>query len=186
MKTFLEIKVPINYNDSWFQELRSHFASIPVRWQKGFYHITLVFVNDTPKDIDMCPLLKKHLATAQALELTFDQLDVFAVSKGMHIIHLTASDVPNGFLTLIKSIRADMKDSGCVIMSDFLLHVTLGRLRDFNIQQLELKRLTKSFSMPSLSMALTDVDYREYRGKTIYETQLRRKHEKERRKPPIV
>ena len=49
MKTYLEIKVPINYDDPWFKELRSHFAGFPVRWQKDFYHITLVFVNDTPK-----------------------------------------------------------------------------------------------------------------------------------------
>ena len=47
MKTYLEIKVPINYDDPWFKELRNHFAGIPVRWQKDFYHITLVFVNDT-------------------------------------------------------------------------------------------------------------------------------------------
>jgi len=175
MKTYLEIKVPINYDDPWFEELRSHFAGIPVRWQKGFYHITLVFVNDTPKDIDLCPLLKKHLVTTQALGLTFDQLDIFAVSSGMHIIHLTATDVPDTFLALIESIRDDMKAAGCVILSDFMLHVTLGRLKDFNIQLPELRSMAKSFSMPPLSMVLTDVDYREFRGKTIYETQLSRK-----------
>ena len=172
MKTYLEIKVPINYDDSWFEELRNHFAGIPVRWQKDFYHITLVFVNDTPKGIDLCPLLKKHFVTAQAPVLTFDQLDVFAVSSGMHIIHLTATDVPDTFLALIESIRGDMKAAGCVILSDFMLHVTLGRLKDFNIQLPELKSLAKSFSMPPLSMVLTDVDYREFQGKTIYETHL--------------
>lgn len=175
MKTYLEIKVPINYDDSWFKELRSHFAGIPVRWQKDFYHITLVFVNDTPKGIDLCTLLKKHLATAQAPVLTFDQLDVFAVSSGMHIIHLTATDVPDTFLALIESIRDDMKATGCVILSDFKLHVTLGRLKDLNIQLPELRSMAKTFSMPPLSMVLTDVDYREFRGKTIYETQLSRK-----------
>ena len=175
MKTYLEIKVPINYDDSWFEELRSHFAGIPVRWQKDFYHVTLVFVNGTPKGIDLCTLLKKHLATAQAPMLTFDQLDVFAVSSGMHIIHLTATDVPDTFLALIESIRDDMKAVGCMILSDFMLHVTLGRLKDLNIQLLELRSLAKIFSMPPLPMVLTDVDYREFRGKTIYETQLSRK-----------
>ena len=175
MKTYLEIKVPINYDDPWFEELRSHFSGIPVRWQKDFYHITLVFVNDSPKGIDLCTLLKKHLATAQAPVLTFDQLDVFAVSSGMHIIHLTATDVPDTFLALIESIRDDMKAVGCMILSDFMLHVTLGRLKDFNIQLPVLRSLAKSFSMFPLSMVLTDVDYREFRGKTIYETQLSRK-----------
>ena len=175
MKTYLEIKVPINYDDPWFEELRSHFAGIPVRWQKDFYHITLVFVNDTPKGIDLCTILKKHLTTAQAPVLTFDQLDVFAVNSGMHIIHLTATDVPDTFLALIESIRDDMKAVGCVILSDFMLHVTLGRLKDLYIHLPELRCLAKSFSIPPLPMVLTDVDYREFRGKTIYETQLSRK-----------
>ena len=175
MKTYLEIKVPVNYDDPWFDELRSHFWGIPVRWQKNFYHITLVFINDTPKGMDLCTILKKHLVTAQAPVLTFDQLDVFAVSSGMHIIHLTATDVPDTFLALIESIRDDMKATGCVILSDFKLHVTLGRLKDFNIQLPVLRSLAKSFSMFPLSMVLTDVDYREFRGKTIYETQLSRK-----------
>ena len=168
MKTYLEIKVPINYDEPWFKELRSHFDGIPVRWQKDFYHIT-------PKGMDLCTILKKHLVTAQAPVLTFDQLDVFAVSSGMHIIHLTATDVPDTFLALIESIRDDMKAVGCMILSDFMLHVTLGRLKDFNIQLPVLRSLAKSFSMPPLSMVLTDVDYREFRGKTIYETQLSRK-----------
>ncbi len=175
MKTYLEIMVPINYDDPWFEELRNHFAGIPVRWQKDFYHITLVFVNDTPKGIDLCPLLKKHLATVQAPVLTFNQLDVFAVSSGMHIIHLTATDVPDTFLALIESIRDDMKATGCVILSDFKLHVTLGRLKDLNIRLPELRSLAKTFSMPPLPMVLTDVDYREFRGKTICETRFSRK-----------
>ena len=66
MKTYLEIKVPIKYDDPWFIKLRSHFAGMPIRWQKDFYHITMVFINNTPKGIDMRPLLEKHLATAQA------------------------------------------------------------------------------------------------------------------------
>ena len=172
MKTYLEIKVPIKYDDAWFEELRGRFSNLHVRWQKDYYHITLVFVNDTPKLIDLCPILKKHFDTALAPELTFDHLGVFDVCSGMHIIHLTASEVPERFLTLIESVRADMKAAGCVILSDFLMHVTLGRLKDYNIQLSELRSLADSFPMPPLSMALTDVDYREFRGKTIYETQL--------------
>ncbi len=174
MKSYLEIKIPIKYDDPWMEELRSHFAGIPVRWQKGFYHITLVFVDDTPKGIDLSPLLKNHLAKAQAPELTFDRVDVFSVRSGMHIIHLTASEVPEEFLALIESIRADMKAAGCVILSDFMLHVTLGRLRDFNIRLPKLRSLAKSFSMPSLPLVLTDVDYRVFRGHTIFETLLRK------------
>ena len=172
MKTYLEIKVPIKYDDPWFKELRSLFADIPVRWQKDFYHITMAFVNDTPKGIDMCPILKGHLANVVAPVLTFDRLDVFSTGSGMHIFHLSASQVPEDFLALTESIRADMKAAGCLIQSDFMLHVTLGRLRDFNIRLPKLKRMIKFLTLPPFTLTLTDVDYREFRGSTIYETQL--------------
>ena len=91
MKNYLKIKVPIKYDDPWFKKLRSLFADIPVRWQKDYYHITMAFVNDTPKGIDMSPMLKGHLAGVVTPVLTFDQLDVFSTSSGMHIFHLSAS-----------------------------------------------------------------------------------------------
>ena len=175
MKTYLEINVPIKYDDPWFKELRKLFAGIPVRWQKDFYHITMVFIDDTPKDIDLCPILKSHLADVVAPELTFDQLDVFSTRSGMHIIHLSADQTPESFISLTKSIRKDMKAAGCLIQSDFILHVTLGRLRGFNIRLPELKRLIKPFPLPPLTLTLADVDYREFRGSTIYETKLKHK-----------
>ena len=174
MKTYLEIKVPIKFDDPWFEELRSHFASIPVRWQKDFYHITMVFINDTPKGIDMRPLLEKHLANAQAPVITFDRLDAFSTRSGMHIIHLSASEVPKSIHALTEAIRADMKAVGCVIHSDFMLHVTLGRVRSFDVKLSALKEVMETVSPPSFTLTLTDVDYREFRGSTIYETCLKR------------
>lgn len=79
MKTYLEIKVPIKYDAPWFEELRSHFVGISVRWQKDFYHITMVFINETPKGIDIRPLLEKHLATAQSSVYTFERLEAFSI-----------------------------------------------------------------------------------------------------------
>ena len=172
MKTYLEIEVPIKYDDSWFYELRNRFSAIPVRWQKNFYHITMVFVNKTPEGIDMCPILNKHLTTAHAPVLTFDRLDVFSVRSGMYVIHLSTSHVPESLLGLTEAVRADMKAVGCVIDSDFMLHVTLGRLRDFNIKLSKLKKMVHSFPLSPFTLALTDVDYRVFRGETIYETRL--------------
>ena len=173
MKTYLEIKVPIKLVDPWFEELRSHFAGIPVRWQKDFYHITMVFINDTPKGVDMRPLLEKHLVTAQAPVITFDQLDAFSINSGRYIIHLSTSHVPEDFLALTESISADMKAVGCVIHSDFMLHVTLGRIRSFDVKLSDIKAVIGAVSSPSFTLTLKDVDYREFRGKTIYETQLK-------------
>ena len=173
MKTYLEIKVPIKYDDPWFEELRNHFTGIPVRWQKDFYHITMVFINEAPKGLDMRPLLEKHLATAQAPEITFDQLDAFSTRSGMHIIYLSASEVPKSFHALTEAIRADMKAVGCVIHSDFMLHVTLGRVKSFDGLS-DIKERMSSVSSPSFTLPLTDVDYRVFRGRMIYETNLKR------------
>lgn len=172
MKTYLEIKVPIKYDDSWFEGLRNHLASIPIRWQKDFYHITMVFVNETPEGVDLCPILERHFSAAQAPVLTFDRIEAFSVKSGTHIIHLSASHVTESFLALTEAIRAEMKAVGCVIKSDFVLHVTLGRLRDFNIKISKLRRMASSFSFPPFTLALTDVDYRVFRGKVLYEAQL--------------
>ena len=174
MKTYLEIKVPIKYDDPWFEEQRSHFLSIPVRWQKDFYHITMVFINDTPKGIDMRPLLEKHLANAQAPLITFDRLNAFSTRSGMHIIHLSASEVPKTFHALTEAIRADMKAVGCVILSDFMLHVTLGRVKSFDVKLSDINAVMDAVSSPSFTLTLTDVDYREFRGRTLYETCLKR------------
>ena len=173
MKTYLEIQVPLSYNASWFQELRLACQNIDVRWQMAYYHITMVFVDETPEDVDLRPLLEKHLNTFPAPTLTFNKLDVFTAMSGMHIINLTVTDVPQSFLSLIENIRSDMKGAGCVMDSWFRLHVTLGRVKDPHIQLSAIQELTESVSLPAFSLTLEDVDYRFFRGKTIYEIKLK-------------
>ena len=173
MKTYLEIQVPLRYNASWFQELRFACQNIDVRWQMAYYHITMVFVDETPEDVDLRPLLEKHLNTFPAPTLTFDKLDVFTAMSGMHIIYLTATDIPQSFLSLIENIRSDMNAAGCVMDSLFRLHVTLGRVKDPHIQLSAIQELTESVSLPAFSLTLEDVDYRFFRGKTIYEIKLK-------------
>ncbi len=173
MKTYLEIQVPLRYNASWFQELRIACRNIDVRWQMAYYHITMAFVDETPEDVDLRPLLEKHLNTFPAPTLTFDKLDVFTAMSGMHIINLTATDVPQSFLSLIENIRSDMKTAGCVMDSWFRLHVTLGRVKETNIPLAEVQKLADSVSLPAFSLTLEDVDYRIFRGKTLYETKLK-------------
>lgn len=168
MKTYLEIKVPIKYDDPWFEELRNLFVGIPVRWQKGFYHITMVFVNDTPKGVDLRPMLEKHLATAPAPEITFDRLDAFSIKPGRFLIHLATTHIPESFLALTQAIRLDMKNLGCVIHSDFMLHVTLGRVNSFDVELSDLKDIIDRILPPSCTLTLTDLEYRVLRGRTIY------------------
>lgn len=174
MKTYLEIQVPLRYDASWFQKLRLAYSYIDVRWQMAYHHITMAFVDETPEDVDLRPLLEKHLNTFPAPTLTFDKLDVFTAMSGMHIVYLTATDIPQSFLSLIENIRSDMKAAGCVVNSWFRLHVTLGRVKDPHIQLATIQELAKSVSLSAFSLTLEDVDYRVFRGKTIYETKLNR------------
>ena len=172
MKSYLEIQVPLQYEAKWFQELRTVFLHIPVKWQTGYYHITMAFLDDTPEDVDMRPILDKHLTTLTAPTLTFDKLDAFTANSGMHIIHLTATDVPDDFLSAIERIRTDLKTAGCQIESDFRLHVTLGRVINTNLNLTTTQTLVDKVSFPAFSFTLKDVDYRVFRGKTLYVTKL--------------
>ena len=173
MKTYLEIQVPLKFNASWFQDLRLACRNIDVRWQMAYHHITMAFVDETPDGVDLRSLLEKHLKTFPAPTLTFDKLDVFTAMSGMHIIYLTATDIPQSFLSLIENIRSDMNAAGCVMDSLFRLHVTLGRVKDPHIQLSAIQELTESISLPAFSLSLEDVDYRVFRGETIYEIKLK-------------
>ena len=165
--------MPIQKNDSWYNELRSALWSIPVRWQDEFYHITMAFLNETPEDVDLRPILERHLNGVYAPTLTFDKLDVFSTASGMFIIYLTTTYVPELFQEQVDAIRDDMKTVGCRIQSDFMLHVTLGRVRKDIVDLTSLKQLIDGVIVPPFTLSLTDVDYRVFRGRTLYKTKLK-------------
>ena len=172
MKSYLEIQVPLKYDAPWFIELRNVLDGIPVKWQTGYFHVTMAFLNETPKNLDLRPLLEKHLNSFQAPCLTFDRLDVFTTYSGMYIVHLTSTNIPDDFIELTEAIRSDMKKVGCLIESEFRLHVTLGRISGSTATMSNLQNLISSVSLVPFSFILTDVDYRIFRGKVIYETKL--------------
>ena len=175
MKTYLEIYVPISFDDSWFKQLRDALGRVVVRWQKGYYHITMAFLDVTPEDVNLIPFLEKHLKGMNAPTLTFDKLDVFTGSSGTHIIYLTATVIPKDFLSVIDSIREELKAVGCRIDSPFRLHVTLGRVPDRRIKLNMLQNRVESVALDAFSLTLDKVDYRKYKGTTIYETKLQGK-----------
>ncbi|MBR5400055.1 MAG: 2'-5' RNA ligase family protein [Bacteroidales bacterium] len=181
MQSYLEIRVPLRMNAGWFAELRDVVDdALPgvlgrgsVKWQNGFHHITIAFLDETPVGVDLRPMLERHLKGFPAPVLTFDKVGVFGKRSGGGVIYLTANNVPESFLTLTKRIREDMEKMGCVIESEFKLHVTLGRVgREARVGLGDLKRMVASVEVPAFTLALTDVDYREFRGRTIYETKL--------------
>ena len=173
MKTYLEIQDTMKDNAAGFPGLRLDIRNFDVKWKMAYHHITMAFVDETPDGVDLRSLLEKHLKTFPAPPLPFDKLDVFTAMSGMHIINLTVTDVPQSFLSLIENIRSDMNAAGCVMDSCFRLHVTLGRVKDPHIQLSAIQESTESVSLPAFALTLEDVDYRVFRGKTIYEIKLK-------------
>lgn len=173
MKSYLELKVPIRYVDSWFAELRELLDGVNVRWQRDYYHITMVFLDYAPDNVNLVPGLSERLKDALAPTITFDRLDAFATGGGhKQVIHLTTSHVPEDFLALVQDIRRYMKGKGCDIQSDFRLHVTLGRVQDPRTNLRQIKEAISQVDLPDITLDLSNVEYRVFRGKTLGQWRL--------------
>ena len=71
------------------------------------------------------------------------------------------------FLAMVNDLRRHFKGKGCTINSEFRLHVTLGRVKD---RRMNLNKLLGTISRVELSpitLTLTEVEYRIFRGKTL-------------------
>lgn len=167
MKSYLEIKVPISFDDYWFQDLRDLLDGVDIRWQRGYYHITMAFLDFAPDNVNMRPGLNEILGDAMAPVITFDKLDAFASGPHRQVIHLTTTDAPEDFLDLVKDVRRFFKAKGCEIQSDFKLHVTLGRVQDPRMNVHKLKDIISQVDMPAFTLELADVEYRVFRGKSL-------------------
>ena len=167
MKSYLEIKVPISFDDDWFRELRDLLDGVDIRWQRGYYHITMAFLDFAPDEVNMRPGLNGILDEAVAPTITFDMLDAFASGPHRQVIHLTTTDAPSDFLELVEDVRRFFKAKGCTIQSDFRLHVTLGRVQDPRMNVRRLKDIISQVDLPAMTLELEDVEYRVFRGKSL-------------------
>ena len=167
MKSYLEIKVPISVDDYWFRELRDLLDGVDIRWQRAYYHITMAFLDYAPDNVNMSPGLNGILGEALSPTITFDKLDAFASGAHRQVIHLTTTDVPEDFLEVVDDVRQFFKAKGCVIQSDFKLHVTLGRVQDPRMNVRKLQDIIKQVQLPAITLELADVEYRVFRGKSL-------------------
>lgn len=167
MKSYLEIKVPISFDDYWFRELRDLLDGVDIRWQRGYYHITMAFLDFAPDGVNLVPGLTGILDEAMAPTITFDSLDAFASGYHRQVIHLTTTDAPDDFLALVEDVRRYFNSKGCKMQSDFKLHVTLGRVQDPRMNVRKLKEIISQVEMPSFTMELNEVEYRIFRDKTL-------------------
>ena len=167
MKSYLEIKVPIRYEDSWFRQLRDLLDGVDIRWQRGFYHITMAFLDYAPDNVNLSPGLNGILGEALSPTITFDKLDAFASGAHRQVIHLTTTDVPEDFLAMVDEVRRFFIAKGCKIQSVFKLHVTLGRVQDPRMNVRKLQDIINQVELPAITLELADVEYRVFRGKSL-------------------
>lgn len=167
MKSYIEIKVPIRYEESWFEQLRDLLDDVDIRWQRGYHHITMAFLDYAPDGVNIVPGLNDILKNATAPVITFDKLDTFASGYHRHVIHLTTSEAPEDFIELVDNLRQYFLTNGCRMQSDFKLHVTLGRVQDPRMNVHKLKDIIGQVDLPRFTMQLTCVEYRVFRGKTL-------------------
>ena len=172
LKSYLEIKVPISFEDSWFVDLRESLKDIPVLWQRDFYHITMAFIDDTQHLTDVETIMHQYLDSAKPVSITFDKLDVFTATNGMLIVNLTTTDIPADFQTLVDDIRCDISCTNSNIQSEFKLHVTLGRITEPEADIDEVGFLIDEIDLTPFTLTLNEVEYREFRGRSIYKNKL--------------
>ena len=169
MKTYLEIKVPISYNAPWFSELRKALKDMPVHWQNGYYHITMAFLDDTRNLPEVEAIMHSYLDNANAVSMTFNKLDVFTTNNGMKIVHLTTDSIPDDFQKLVNNIRNDISgNTSTSILSDFRLHVTLGRISMPEADINDVGFLIDEIDFSPFTLTLNEVEYRVFRGRSLY------------------
>ena len=172
MKTYLEIKVPITFDASWFAELREELMDIPVIWQRDYFHITMAFIDDTQHLPEIETIMHKYLDSAKPVSITFDKFDVFTATNGMLIVNLTATDIPAEFLALVDDIRCDVSCTNSNIQFDFKLHVTLGRITEPEADIDDVGFLIDEIDLTPFTLTLDEVEYRQFRGRSIYKNKL--------------
>ena len=179
-QTYIEIEVPLRQSAEWLGELKQTMKEgyVPVRWQNGFYHITLAFLEKVRSKEEVIAIMNRDLASFEAPELTFDKLDAFGKRSGGGVVFLTCSEVPESFLQMVDALRQDLEAAGCVIEADFKLHVTLGRVdKDVHVEADLLRELTESVDVPAFSQRLNVCNYKDKEDhKTLHCIQL---------KPPV-
>lgn len=176
MKSYLEVKVPIKFNDDWFCKLRDILKDIPVHWQRDYYHITLAFIDDTQHLSEIKAIMHKCLDYADPITIKFDKLDVFSTPSGMIIVHLTASCIPEAVKTLVGDIRNEITMTSSRMLQKFRLHVTLGRVIQSEAEVADIGFLIDEIDLEPFTLTLNEVEYREFRGRSFYKNTLKQKY----------
>ena len=144
-----------------------------MRWQRNYYHIIMAFIDDTQHLPEVEAIMHKYLDNARPVTITFDTLDVFITNTGMFIVNLTTNHIPDEFQKLVDDIRCDICCTKSDMQSDFRLHVTLGRIIKQKNDIDEVGYLFDEIDFKPFTLSLNEVEYRLFRGRSIYKNLLR-------------
>lgn len=170
MKNYIELKIPIQRNIQWYRELCDAMQEerIPVRWQNGFYHITVAFVNDDTHVDILREAFSRILSGRKAPSVTLDKLEAFQTQNGKEIIiNIAPSHPSDELLTLINEMRTAAINSGSQISKDFFIHITLGRIDAQDVTLDEVKQAISFISFSPFMVSIREVEYRYFRADTI-------------------
>ena len=73
---------------------------------------------------------------------------------------------------MVKDIRGEINHTNSKIQSGFLFHVTLGRISEPGTDVDDIRGLIGKVDLPLLMLSLNEVEYREFRGRSIYKNTL--------------
>ena len=163
-QSYLQLFVPLDRGAGWYRAVERALGR--VRPQDGHFHITVAFIND---EIDLvgakkvAEILDEELVGMTAPTLVFDTVDAFSGQKsGKSVVNLTASQVPEEWVTFVNRIRARLSSAG-YHLGPYRLHVTLARVPLAIIGLKELRARLARIDVPKMSLTLTKADYRFYR-----------------------
>ena len=170
MSNYLELKIPLRQSAKWFVKLRKAMAEakVPVRWQPGGFHLTVAFISNDQPVKALSIAFDKQLSGREAPAQTFDKVDAFEAKTGDEfILHLTSTQLSPTLQTLVESLRKGAMNAGADIESDFILHVTLGRIDTKNATLEQVRRIAESIQVPSFTLLLQEAEYHYFRGNSI-------------------
>ena len=113
-QSYLQLFVPLDRRAGWYRAVEKALGR--VRPQDGHFHITVAFINDKIDLVEakkVTEMLDEELKGMAAPTLVFDTVDAFSGQKsGKSIVNLTASQVPEEWVTFVDRIRARLSSAG--------------------------------------------------------------------------
>lgn len=169
---YIEIEVPISNKSSWMNELHSELRRFGVKWQNGFYHITMAFIhNSTDEERNsITAIVDDAIVNQEAFPMTFGELDAFTTrGRRTHVIFTRPSEENSSFNKMVNTLRNRIAEVATEVEPDFQLHVTLGRVDAANVTLSELRKAIKFVNAPEEKIILRKINHQAFKeyGKPI-------------------